>query len=195
MSGDHKINKALLVNASLLISIISACNSPQAQEKNREELLEKFVSGAVEHMMDRNPETIQQSMTILTRDEMTEKLVERLQNQKLIPETDISVLKIVDESKASHSSNTVTVASVTPVSPIMQPEVRFHVVGSTTDQTNGKPGATHPFDFNATCQLTEAMDGFPRLTDLTSAGASAKESETTAAGDAHSRTKRRGHHR
>ena len=195
MSGDHKSNKFLFLTALLLISTISACNSPQAQEKHREELLSKFVSGAVEHMMDRNPETIQQSMTILTRDEMTEKLVERLQNQKLLPETDISVLKIVDESKASHKSNTVTIASVTPQSPVMQPEVRFHVLGNTTDQTDGKPGATHPFDFDATCQLTEAMDGFPRLTDLTSAGATAKESEKTAAGDAHSKSKHHGHRR
>ncbi len=66
MSGDHKINKILLVSASLLISVISACSSPQAQEKHREELLGKFVSGAIEHMMDRNPDTIQQSMTIFT---------------------------------------------------------------------------------------------------------------------------------
>lgn len=195
MNGDHKTANKLITSASLLALLLGACSSPQAQQKERAEAMSKFVSGAVQHMLDRNPETIQQSMTVLTRDELTEPLVEKLQQQKLLPETDISILKIVDEAKMHHSSNKVQVESVSPLDPATKPEIRFRVTGKDTSEVNGKDAADRPFEFLVTCQLTKEMDGFPRITDLSAAGSTAKSIEKATGADGSSTGRKHHHHR
>src|SRR5262249_53606992 len=99
--GNLKAARRITIT-SLLICCIAACTSPEQQKQHREETMQKFVTGVVEHILDRNPETIQESMNTLSHSEMTEALFEKLQGQSLLPETDISILKIVDESKAKH---------------------------------------------------------------------------------------------
>jgi hypothetical protein len=156
--------------------------------KEREATMAKFVKGAVQHMLDRNPDTIQESMNELTRNELTQPLVERLQNDKVLPETDLSILKIKDDALKNHATNQVVLDQVQPLDPLTKPDVRFRVVGKDVAQLDGKPNGETPFDYIATCRLTDDMDGFPRITEFR--GASPKPAES----EAHSAKKKSRHH-
>lgn len=163
--GNLKAARCITI-ASIVIFCIAACNSPEAEKKQREDQMQKFVTGVVQHMLDRNPETIQESMNTLAHSEMTEAMFEKLQSQSLLPETDISILKIVDESKAKHLSNQVTVDSATPIDPVTNNDVRFKIDGKTTDLKDGKPVKDQHFECIVTCELTPEMSGYPRAIDV-----------------------------
>src|SRR5436190_8943556 len=72
---------------------ITCCTSPEAKLKQRDSLLTTFVTSTVNHMMDRNPDTMKASMTVLFRDELTEKVIEKLQHQDVLPHTELSIEK------------------------------------------------------------------------------------------------------
>jgi len=191
-----------LASLTALFIILSdtGCSSPEQQQRERQQLMEKFVSTAIQHMLDRNPETIQESMTLLTRDEMTQPLVDKLVQQKLLPETDLSVLKLKDEAQENHTSNQVVVNSTAPVDAPTQPEVKFKVAGKEITQKAGAQENTRDFEYFVTCKLTPAMDGFPRITALAPANQPAStapaEAETASERGEHGEHthKRRHHH-
>ncbi len=149
----------------------------------------KFVSTAVQHMLDRNPETMQESMTTLAHDEFEESLFEKLQGKNMLPETDISILKIVTEQKKKNATNKVVVDQVKPIDPVAQSSVRFNITGKDINEIGGKPADTKDFQYVVTCKLTKEMDGFPRITDLTTPGEPTSnktaEAETTPAPHKH----------
>lgn len=160
--------------------LLASCSSPEAQRKERVEQMSKFAASAVKHMYDRNPETVQESMTLLTRDELRRDVCEKLQQQHLLPETDISVLKIKSEAESKNSSNEVVIDSVKPVGDTDKPEVRFQINGKDNLTINKKPAGTKPIDVFATVLLTPQMDGFPRITELTVPGTATKSAEADA---------------
>jgi hypothetical protein len=161
----------------LACGFLCSCASSEAQMKEREATMSKFVKTAVQHLLDRNPETIQDSMNELTRNEMTQPLVERLQNDKVLPETDLSILKIKDDALKNHATNQIVLDQVQPLDPLSKPDVRFRVVGKDVAQVDGKPNGEKPFDYIATCRLTDDMDGFPRITEFVGASPKPAESE------------------
>jgi len=93
-------------------------------------------------------------------------MFEKLQAESLLPETDISILKIVDESKEKHLSNQVVVDSATPLDPVTKNDVRFKVTGKQISTKDGKPVNEQHFELTVTCELTPEMDGFPRAVDV-----------------------------
>jgi hypothetical protein len=163
--GNLKAARCITI-ASIVIFCIAACNNPDAEKKQREDQMQKFVIGVVQHIFDRDPDTIQEAMNTLAHTEMTETMFEKLQSQSLLPETDISILKIVDESKTKHLSNQVTVDSATPIDPITKNDVRFKVDGKITDLKDGKPVKDQHFECIVTCELTPEMSGYPRAVDV-----------------------------
>jgi hypothetical protein len=171
-------NRALTVSIVFFAcGFLCSCASPEAQLKERQANMAKFVKGAVRHMLDRNPDTIQDSMNELTRNELTQPLVERLQNERILPETDLSILKIKDDALKNHATNQVVLNEVQPLDPASKPDVRFRVTGKDVAQIDGKPHGEKPFDYIATCRLTDDMDGFPRITELVGAAPRPAESE------------------
>jgi hypothetical protein len=186
---------------SLIVLIVSlsvtGCTNAATQERERQETMRKFVTGAIEHMLDRNPDTIQQSMTLLTRDEMTQPLVDKLVQQKLLPETDLSVLKIKDEAQQSHTTNQVVVSSAAPVDSTNQPEIRFKVAGKEISQKGGATTNSRDFEYFVTCKLTPEMAGFPRITALapvTEMSSTQSAEAETAEHSEHQHKKHKHHH-
>lgn len=176
--------------ALLVVSSLSACSSPQEEARKRRQLMEEFVAGATRHMLDRNPATIKESLGVLTRNELTEPTVEKLQKLKIIPETDIGILKLIDESQKKHTSNEVVVAVVRPLGPPERDSVPFKVTGRDILHTAGKPDDFRTFTYTMTCDLTPEMAGYPRITDISPEAGDAAQSKEAAGKDTAKKKKR-----
>jgi hypothetical protein len=171
--------------------MITGCSSPEQQKAQREKLLTKFAGTVIEHLLDRNPETMQRSLDTLAHDELTPPLADKLQSQKWLPESDLYVLKMKQDFEAKHESNKIVLDTVQALDPITQPDVRFHVIGKDVSETNGVTSKQTPFDYIASIHLTDDMDGMARVTDLTSSTAKAAPAPAEATADSHSKKRRR----
>lgn len=140
--------------------------SPEAMKKARTDQLEKFATTVTTHLMDRNPETLKSSITTFMRDEVNDSERDKLQELKIIPDSPISVERIEQENQAAGRSNSVTISSVTALTPIDQDSVKFRVIGTETSTLKGKTTASKPFNYELTVLLNAEMSGYPRLTDL-----------------------------
>jgi hypothetical protein len=146
---------------------MAGCTSKEQKLKEREKTLTDFATSVVQHMYDRNPATLRDSMNILMREQLTEKVVTKLQNSKDLPETEIDELKIIDENQRKHLSNKVEVDIVRPLTPIEKDEVQMKVTGKDITLADGKPQDDKVISTIITCQLTDEMGGYARATDLT----------------------------
>jgi len=83
-----------------------------------------------------------------------------------LPETDLSILKIKDDALKNHATNQVVARSGATADPLNKPDVPLSRCrqrpGPDLTETNGET----PFDYIATCRLTDDMDGFPRITEF-----------------------------
>lgn len=179
---------------TLCISTLTACTTPQEEARKREHLMSDFVTGVTKHLLDRNPETVKESMNILTRNELTEATVEKLQSEHMIPETDISVLKLIDEAQKKHTSNEVVVAVARAISPADKDSVQYRVTGREILKTTGKPDDFRTFQYTITCYLTPEMGGYPRITDVVNDKAPAATEKSEEAKGGGSSAKRKKHH-
>ena len=83
LPGNLRIISPELVALPVTVLIASCSASPEAQQKAHEQEMEQLITSAVQHMLDRNPDTIQESMNYLSRSEMAADTFEKLQNQHL----------------------------------------------------------------------------------------------------------------
>lgn len=160
-------NKAKLwVCAALLVPLLTACTSKEQKAKQREQALTDFATTVVQHMYDRNPATIKDSMSVLLHSELTEATKIKLQASKDLPETEIDILKIIDENQRKHQSNKVEVDIVRPLGPIEKDAVPMKVTGKDIVLIDGKQQDDKVISVVVTCDLTDEMGGYPRATDV-----------------------------
>ena len=151
----------------LAVSVsLASCASKEQQLKDRQDSLEKFVTSLTKNVFDRNPVTIKESMGQLMRLQLSEAARNKLQASGQIPDTELDVLKIIDENQTKHLSNKVDVDSVHPTGPVEKDEIPFKVVGKTITLLNGQPADSKVFNLTVVCQLTPAMGGYPRCTAI-----------------------------
>jgi len=145
---------------------MAACTSKEQKLKEREKTLTDFATAVVQNMYDRNPQTIRESMNTVMKQQLTQKVVEKLQNSKDLPETEIDELKIIDENQRKHASNKVEVDIVRNLTPIEKDEVQMKVTGKDIALVDGKATDDKVISVIVTCQLTDEMGGYARGTDL-----------------------------
>lgn len=130
--------------------------------------MEQLITSAVQHMLDRNPETIQDSMDYLSHSEMTPDIFEKLQSEHLLPETDISILRLKQDAASKHTSNSIVVSTVRALDPLTKQLVRFKVIGKQIMKQDGKPIGDSVFQYTITCKIADPSTGDPLITDLVS---------------------------
>lgn len=157
-------NAGLLVilAASFALACLSGCGS---NPKQRDDMFKTFVTSVVNHMMDRNPDTMKASMTVLFRDELTEPVIEKLQKQNVLPHTELGILKVVDEEEDEHETGTVRIDSVKALGPVDKPVVPYEITGATILKTSGKPDVVNPFTVKLSCKINEESGGYPQVID------------------------------
>jgi hypothetical protein len=158
----------IALTLALAVSVLlGACGlSPEAQQKVRAEKLELFASTVTQHLLDKNPATLKNSITTFMRDEVNDAERDKLQELKIIPDSPISVERIEQESQAAGRSNAVTISSVTALTPVDKDYVKFKVVGTEVSKLKGKTTGSQPFNYELTVLLNPEMSGYPRLTEL-----------------------------
>ncbi len=156
----------LVLTLSFCLVVLSCCESPEQKKKERLELFDKFVTGVAMHLLDRNPDTIRESINHLQREELPGPVFERLQNEGVLPMTDLSVLKIIDEAQDHHTTNMVKVVSVKPLGPVERDVVPFQVAGQVIDKQEGKADRVTPFNCKITCRLDESTGGWPQAVEV-----------------------------
>lgn len=191
-------NRSLSYNTTLaLITIVAlalaGCQSKAAEEKHREKVLESFATKVTKHLLDRNPATIHESMTTLTHVELDDKLQDKLENDKVMPETEIDIMKIVSEGEAKKLSNTVVVESATPQGDTDKDVVPIKVVGKDVKLVDGKEAESKDFTYIITCKLTPEMEDFPRAIDFAGATGAKPAAEKSAEAKSTHRSRRHRH--
>jgi len=157
----------LLSMSMLLVAVsLASCASKEQQLKDRQDSLEKFVTSLTKNVFDRNPVTIKESMGQLMRLQLSESARNKLQAAGQIPDTELDVLKIIDDNQTKHLSNKVDVDSVHPTGPVEKSTIPFKVVGKTTTLLNGQPADSKVFSLTVICELTPQMGGYPRCTGI-----------------------------
>ncbi|CAN5451457.1 hypothetical protein BH11CYA1_BH11CYA1_36670 [soil metagenome] len=158
---------ALTVSLIALVSSISGCAlSPEAKKKAREETLEKFSRDVTKHLLDRNPDTLKESVNQLMHGEVHTSALDKLQSRKILPDSTIDVLKAIDDAQIAHLSNEVQILNVRPLTPLEKDQVTFRVTGKEIFKVSGKQSAMRPFSLELICRLTPEMDNMPTLIDV-----------------------------
>ncbi len=169
----------LLCGVAMVSVLLSACsqNNPAA----RKTTLEKFCTSVSQHILDRNPATISESLSTLLHEELSDAARQKLEDTKVIPDSPITVLRYKDLWTKAHKTNRVDVGIIRAVTPIEAKDVTFKVTGKDWDLVDGKEADFHPFQFDMVVELTPDMDGLPRVLDLQVLNAGG--SKTTVASD------------
>jgi len=155
------------VSLIALGSSISGCAvSPEAKKKAREETLEKFSREVTKHLLDRNPDTLKESVNQLMHGEVHTSALEKLQSRKILPDSTIDVLKAIDDAQIAHLSNEVQILNVRALTPLEKDQVTFRVTGKEIFKVSGKQKDMRPFSLELICRLTSEMDNMPTLIDV-----------------------------
>lgn len=163
-----------LLTLALVALSLGACESPEAQKKQRQQKLTEFVTTVVKQLLDRNPKTFQDSMDQLMREggELDDAAVHKLESQNQLPDSPIEIAQVISRAQAKHNSNTITISSTTPLDPITKDVVRFKINGKDTRLVDGHPQDDRPFEVTITAKLTPEMDGYARVLDISGLPAS-----------------------
>jgi hypothetical protein len=181
------VTGALMFVAVAITVTTSGCSKEQ-QLKQREQKLADFATSVAQHILDRNPETIKESLTVLMHEQLDLKLLEKLEGTKVIPDSPITLMRETEQWTTDHRSNKIQV-SVQPLTPIDKDQVTYKITGTDSTLVDGKKVDDRPIDFSIVCMLTSDMDGFPRVVDLTGLDKSKSASATSASAP----TKKRRH--
>jgi hypothetical protein len=158
--------RGALTFAAVAITVTTSGCSKEQQLKQREQKLADFATSVAQHILDRNPETIKESLTVLMHEQLDLKLLEKLEGTKVIPDSPITLMRETEQWKTDHRSNKIQV-SVQPMTPVDKDQVTYKITGTDSTLIDGKKIDDRPIDFSIVCMLTPDMDGFPRVVDLT----------------------------
>ena len=117
-------------------------------------------------------------------------LVQKLEGTKIIPDSPITLMRETEQWKTDHRSNKVQV-KVAPVTPVDKDRVTYKITGTDSTLINGKEVDARPVDFSITCNLTNEMDGYPRVVELTGLDKANKTSGTKGTSSSAASKKRR----
>ncbi|MDR3616708.1 MAG: hypothetical protein P4L53_24315 [Candidatus Obscuribacterales bacterium] len=182
------VTGALMFVAVAITVTTSGCSKEQ-QLKQREQKLADFATSVAQHILDRNPETIKESLTVLMHEQLDLKLLEKLEGTKVIPDSPITLMRETEQWKTDHRSNKIQV-SVQPLTPVDKDQVTYKITGTDSTLVDGKKVDDRPIDFSIVCMLTSDMDGFPRVVDLTGLDKGKSASSTSASAPTKKRRRR-----
>ncbi len=137
-----RLPKALCSSVAIVL-LLTGCS--QNSPANRKAQLEKFCVSVTQHIFDRNPNTISESLSTLMHEELSDTARQKLEDTKVIPDSPITVLREKAEWTKANRSNRVDVGIVRNLTPIENKDVTFRVSGKDWDLVNGKQTDFHPF--------------------------------------------------
>jgi hypothetical protein len=181
--------------SSALVILLAGCSQNSAAA--RKQTLERFCSSVAQHILDRNPNTISESLSTLMHEELSDAARQKLEDTKVIPDSPITVLREKADWVKGHKSNRVDVGIIRALTPIEAKDVTFRVSGKDWDLVDGKQTDFHTFQFDMVAELTPDMDGLARVLEIqglgkTPIGASvASAKDDSAKGGASKRKRRR----
>jgi hypothetical protein len=162
---------SVCVGLVITAALLGGCASHSAAD--RKATLEKFCASVTQHIFDRNPQTISESLNTLLHEELSDPARQKLEDTHVIPDSPITVLKDKADWTAANKSNRVDVGIVRALTPIEQKDVTFRISGKDWDLVNGKQTDFHAFQFDMVVELTPDMDGMARVLDVQGLGATA----------------------
>lgn len=180
----HILNQALniiLVNLVLFTTALSLSGcSKQEELQQRKQTLEQFCTSVAQHILDRNPDTMRESLSTLLHEQLTDQSREKLEDSKVIPDSPITVMRETAESKDAHRSNKIDVLIVRPLTPVEKDPVTYKVTVKDITLINDKPANDKTYSFTIVCKLTPDMDNFPRVLDVAGLGKSPGQNSNSA---------------
>jgi hypothetical protein len=161
---DPGLRRAGLV--LLLCLTLSGCSSPEQQKQQRLSTLNTFTKAAVTDLLDRNPSTMSDSMNRVFTYEFSEEARQKLMRRNLLPETGLSVVKIIQDQQSSKTSNSVSVSKIKPLGAITRPVIPVQVISTQTAIRAGKELSKRRLDLNLKIMLPSDPDSNPQVVDV-----------------------------
>jgi hypothetical protein len=164
-----KLNLYLQSTLALIVAgccLTSCALTPEQKKQQRTEVLTKYCTSVTKHLLDRDPTTIQESVNLLLHQEVSSSARDKLQAQKVLPDSTIDVLRDISDAEVLHRTNSIEVTAVKAITPVDKDTVTFQVTGKETVKVSGKVSEVRPFSMQVTCLLTNDMDIYPLLKDL-----------------------------
>jgi hypothetical protein len=178
-----------LMFVAVAISVTTSGCSKEQQLKQREQKLAEFATSVAQHILDRNPETRQESISIFMHQEVDSNLITKLENTNVLPDSPITLLREKEQWKTDHRTNKVQVA-VQPTTPVDKDQVTYKVTGTDSILVDGKKVVDRPIDFSIVCMLTPDMDGYPRVVGIDGLDKTKAAAQTSAATQTKKRRRR-----
>jgi hypothetical protein len=147
----------------IAVLLLSSCASPEQTLHDRQTKLEHFATGAVRHLLDRNPKTYRMSVNSLMREELNDATINKLQSIGKLPEPGLEELKVVEDAEDAKTNNAVEIKDTKTLGPANKDVVPIRVKGLIVNYKNGIKKSEEPFSLELDCKLTEDMEGFPRV--------------------------------
>jgi hypothetical protein len=188
--GRSFVQIGTVLALTLPLALLSGCSKEQELDKRKQTLVQ-FCTQVTQHLLDRNPDTIQESLSQLMHEELTDKAREKLENTKVIPDSPITVMREKAESTQAHKSNQVEVKIVRALTPVEKDQVTYKITGTETTLVDGKKADDHTFSFTMICELTPDMGGYPRVVDVDGLAAKTAAAATTTPAPASKKRKHR----
>ncbi len=154
------------LSALIALSLLSGCESPEQQAKERMDTMKQMSITVTKHLLDRDPVTIGESTNFLRGQELSEDCIGKLSKLKVIPNAGLDVVKEKSLAEDEHRKNVVEVTTSTPMVPIDKSTTPFKVSGKNIIKVEGKPDKVIPFSLTMNLKLTPEMQGYPRVTDV-----------------------------
>ena len=153
--------------AFLLASIaLCSCSSPEQVKQQRFDSLKSCIDSGVHDLLDRNPQTMRDSMNRIFSFEYSEEARQKLMDTKLLPETGLSVIKTIQDEEAQNLSNSVHVSQVKPLSALDKPLISAHVKGFEAITKNGSLLKKRPFAFRIKVNLPLDSSLTPQIVEV-----------------------------
>lgn len=160
-------NLLLIATSIITLASTSGCAvSPEAKKKAREESLQKFARDVTKHLLDRNPDTLRESVNALMHTEVHTSALEKLQARKILPDSNIDVLRAISDAEYTKRTNEIEILSVRNITPLENDPVKIRVTGKEIFKVAGKQSEMRPFSLELTCRLTAGMDNLPTLIEV-----------------------------
>jgi hypothetical protein len=152
--------------ALVLCFMLCSCSSPEQQKQQRLSTLNTFTKAAVTDLLDRNPATMNESMNRVFSYEFSDAARQKLMQRNLLPETGLSVVRIIQDQQSSKSSNLVSVSKVKPLGAITKPLVPVRVTATQIVTRAGKQMSKRPLDLTLKIMIPNDPDISPQVVDV-----------------------------
>jgi hypothetical protein len=154
-----------IVSSLATVLLLSACTEQIKQ--SRINTIKTFASAVTCDLLDKNPSTMENSMNRIFSFELNDTIRQKLMAKRELPETGLSMMKVVQDELDDKMSNSVHISKVQIVGSVDKQLIPISVFGTDTILKKGQVLQTNPFVIKMVISLPPDESDNPSVVDIT----------------------------